>query len=155
MEFKKGNEWALKSQMEGKKRAKRFHTCLDCRHHQTANYKLCPKCGSKNRQYFMSETEFNRGMKLMIKQMAGTIERLRFQPRYELKVNGRLICTYVADADYYEAGALVVEDSKPQEYMDDGAKVKIKLFEALFNIVVKIPQRKSGNRSDAKAPTLI
>jgi hypothetical protein len=155
MAFKKGHAWAIKSKQEGMNRAKRCHVCLDCRYYQTEIYKSCPECGSKNRQYFMSEAEFHRGMSLMTLQLAGTISNLRFQPRYDLAVNGKKICTYVADADYYQDGVLVCEDSKPEKFIDDLALVKIKLFEAIYGITVKIPQRKSGNRSKATAPTLI
>ncbi len=155
MAFKKGHAWAFESKQDAMSRAKRCHCCLDCRYYQTEIYKSCPECGSKNRQYFMSETEFHRGMSLMTLQLAGKISRLRFQPRYDLVVNGKKICRYDADADYYEDGKLVVEDSKPEKFMDELAKVKIKLFEAIYGITVRIPQRKSGNRSDAVAPTLI
>lgn len=155
MAFKKGHAWAIKSKQEGMNRAKRRHVCLDCRYFQSETYEHCPECGSKNRQYFMSEAEHLRGMSLMTLQIAGTISRLRFQPKYDLEVNGRKICAYIADADYYESGQLVVEDSKPEKFMDDLALVKIKLFEAIYGVTIKIPQRKSGNRSTAKAPTLI
>lgn len=128
-------------------RAKRYHVCLDCRASQAEIWKECPGCGSKNRQYFMSHAEFVRGMLLLTLQSVGTIERLRFQPRYELKVNGRKIATYTADAEYYKDGELVVEDTKPADFMDASAVLKIKLFEAIYNLTVRIPQRKSGNRS--------
>lgn len=103
----------------------------------------------------MSEAEHKRGMVLMTLQRSGTIERLRFQPRYELKVNGQKVCNYTADAEYYEDGELVVEDTKPRNFMDDLAVMKIKLFEAIYGITVRIPQRRSGNRSKAAPKTLI
>lgn len=156
MTFKKGHEWGLVSKQEGRDRAKRRHVCLDCRYHQPEKYKNCPQCGSTNRQYFMSEAEHKRGMILMTKQMAGTITRLKFQHRIDLEVNGRKICTYVADATYYEDGKFVIEDSKAKNYIDDLALVKIKLCEAIFNTTIRIPQRESGNRSKAaKQKTLI
>lgn len=156
MAFKKGHAWAIKSKKEGMDRAKRRHVCLDCRYFQTEIYKNCPECGSANRQYFMSEAEHFRGMTLITLQIAGTISRLRFQPKYDLVVNGKKICAYIADADYYEAGQLVVEDTKSLNFIDDLALVKIKLFEAIHGVTVRIPQRKSGNRSAApKAKTLL
>ena len=81
---------------------------MDCRHFQTKIFKECPECGSRNRQYFMSEAEHKRGMTLMLLQQNGTISRLRFQPRYELKVNGQKIATYTADAEYYEGDNWIV-----------------------------------------------
>lgn len=147
MAFKKGNAWGVKSKLEGIQRSNRHHVCLDCRCHQTGIYKVCPECGSKNRQYFMSDAEFHRGMTLITLQTAGSISNLRFQPRYELNVNGRLIATYVADAEYRKDGVVIFEDTKPSKFMDKGAELKIKLFEAIYNVVVTIPQRKSGNRT--------
>lgn len=135
------------SKFDAIKRANKFHACLDCRHSQPAIFKECPGCGSKNRQYFMSRAELLRGMMLLTLQNAGTISRLRFQPRYDLVVNGRKIGVYIADAEYYSEGALIVEDTKPKDFIDAGALLKIKLFEALFNIIVTIPQRKTGDRT--------
>jgi len=143
------------SKLDGMRAAKRYHVCLDCRHHQPTIYKNCPSCGSTNRQYFMSKVEFERGMTLLVLLAAGTIERLRFQHKFDLEVNGRKICAYVADASYYEGGQFVVEDSKPIRFMDKTAEIKIKLFEAVYGVTVKIPQRKSGNRSAAQKPTLL
>jgi hypothetical protein len=147
MVFKRGNKWALTSKADGFTRAKKFHVCLDCRHNQNETFKECPACGSKNRQYFMSRAELKRGMLLLTLQAAGTISRLRFQPRYDLIVNGQKIGVYTADAEYYQDGIFVVEDTKPANFMDETAKIKIKLFEAIYGLTVKIPQRKSGNRS--------
>lgn len=136
--------------MDGIRLAKRFHVCLDCRYNQSEKYKNCPECGSINRQYFMSETEFKRGMTLMTMQAAGTIQRLKFQHRFDIEVEGQHICQYISDASYYQDGKFVVEDSKSEKFMDDVSKIKLKLFEAVFRIVVKIPQRKSGDRTEGK-----
>jgi hypothetical protein len=95
----------------------------------------------------MSEVEHKRGMLLLTMQKCGTISRLRFQPRYDLVVNGQKVGVYTADVEYYEADKLIVEDTKPEKFMDPISILKIKLFEALFGVIVKIPQRKSGNRS--------
>jgi len=94
----------------------------------------------------MSRREFHRGMLLMTLQGAGTISNLRFQPRYDLIVNGQKVAAYTADAEYSMNGQLVIEDTKPDNYMDNYAKLKIKLFEILYGVTVRIPQRKSGNR---------
>lgn len=142
-----GKKGRFNSKLEGYQSAKRRHVCLDCCWHQPETFKACPQCGSQNRQYFMSEAEHKRGMLLLTMQRAGSIDRLRFQPRYDLVVNGRKVGAYTADVEYYQDGQLVVEDTKPEKYMDDLALMKIKLFEAIFGLTVKIPQRKSGNRS--------
>lgn len=136
----------FRSKADAQSRAKRAHACLDCRHSQPETWKLCPNCGGKNRQYFMSAAELSRGMSLLLMRDQGMIDRLRFQPRYKLQVNGRDVCTYVADAEYYRDGKLVTEDSKPESFMDNAAKIKIALFEAVYGMTVTIPQRKSGTR---------
>ena len=144
MAFSKRHQF--KTKIDGFKVAKRCYACLDCRHSQPTTYKECPECGSKNRQYFMSAAEFKRGMLLLTMQAAGTISKLRFQPRYKLEVKGQKICTYVADAEYIRDGKQITEDTKPKNFIDATAKLKIKLFEAIYGITVTIPQRKSGNR---------
>lgn len=63
----------------------------------------------------------------------GKITNLRFQVRFDLKVNGVKICTYIADASYIDAaGRTVIEDTKAIGFMDATAKFKIKLFNAIF-----------------------
>lgn len=144
-----GNQF--KSKFDGMNRAKRRHVCLDCLHNQPEIYKSCPHCGSKNRQYFMSEAEHLRGMLLLNMQANGTITRVRFQPKYDLIVNSQKIGTYTADVEYYQGDVLIVEDTKPENFIDAFAAHKMKHFEAQYGITIKIPQRKSGNRSDAKS----
>lgn len=92
----------------------------------------CPSCGGiGSRVYMKSAVELNRGAELILMLKAGHISRLRFQPRYDLTVNGIKICTYVSDFEYYQDGKLVVEDVKPLRFMDGEAKLKIALFNAL------------------------
>lgn len=150
MAFQKGNKYALKSKSEGFDRAKRYHTCLDCRYSQGDIWKICPSCGSKNRQYFMSQAELQRGMMLLTLQRAGAISALRFQPRYDLKVNGVKVAAYTADAEYVRDGVVVYEDTKPKDFIDDYARLKMALFEAIYGVTVTIPQRESGNRHREK-----
>lgn len=84
------------------------------------------------RQYFMSKVELNRGAELIRLQVAGEISRLRFQPSYNLIVEGTKVGQYRADFEYFEDGKTVVEDTKPLKYMDNEAKLKIALFNALY-----------------------
>jgi hypothetical protein len=145
--FKKNQ---FKSKSDGQSKAKRSHACLDCRYNQPAIWKVCPYCGGKNRQYFMSHAELKRGMLLLTLQDAGTISNLRFQPKYDLTVNGQKIAAYVADAEYRMDGVIVYEDTKPKDFIDKAALLKIKLFEAIYGVEVRIPQRESGNRHTGK-----
>lgn len=138
MSFKK--QHYFKSKRDGIARAEKFHACLDCRYSQTKKYDTCPQCGSKNRQYFMSKAELKRGMLLLTLESAGTISRLRFQPGFVLKVDGKKIGKYVSDFDYYDKeGNYCVEDVKGSaEHMDNLARWKIKHFEAQYGKKVLI-----------------
>ena len=84
---------------------------------------------------FASQKEARRYRELDLFQKAGEISDLALQPRFPLKVNGQLVCTYVADFSYREKdGELVVEDAKgyrTREYI-----LKSKLFEALMGFPV-------------------
>lgn len=94
---------------------------------------------------FGSRVELQRGMTLMILQDAGKISNLRFQPRYELKVNGIKVGVYTADAEFVRDGVTVTEDSKPPNFIDKYAALKMSLFQAIYGVTIEIPQRASGN----------
>lgn len=51
---------------------------------------------------FASKAEAKRDAELQLLARAGRIIGLKRQPRYELKVNGVKVCTYVADWEYVE-----------------------------------------------------
>jgi len=138
-------KYQFSSKFDAIRRAKHHHLCTACRYHQPMNWKNdpCPECGRVDtRQHFGSTLEFHRGCMLLTLSGAGTIANLKFQPRFDLKVNDVKVTTYVADASYTDdKGEYTVEDSKPPKFMTDVAKMKIKLFEAIFRIKVKIPQQ--------------
>lgn len=86
---------------------------------------------------FASKREARRYGELRLMERAGHIADLTLQPRYPLQVNGKLICTYVADFTYFPAGEgafRVVEDAKGVR--TDVFKIKAKLFHALYGIQV-------------------
>lgn len=95
----------------------------------------------------MSAQEFKRGMNLLLMQSSGLISGLKFQPRYDLVVNGQKVGVYVADAEYFEGGQKIIEDTKPPDFIDKYAALKIKIFEAIYNVQVKIPARKQKPES--------
>ena len=82
---------------------------------------------------FASSAEARRYGFLSLLQKAGEITRLRCHPRYELKVNGRKLTTYVSDFEYRDDhGRLVVEDVKPKNApIDRLSKLKMDLFNIL------------------------
>jgi hypothetical protein len=62
---------------------------------------------------FDSQREYQRWCELNVLQRAGEISGLHRQVSYDLRVNGVLICRYVADFVYANAGGvIVVEDVK-------------------------------------------
>lgn len=83
---------------------------------------------------FDSKKEAERYSQLVLLERAEVITGLMTQPRYPLKVNGKLVCTYIADFEYYdnERKMRVIEDVKG--YETDVFKLKKKLFEAIHAI---------------------
>lgn len=63
---------------------------------------------------FDSKKEYARWKDLVLAQKSGAIKSLMRQVRYKLKINGLLVCTYVADFVYTDflTGKQVVEDCK-------------------------------------------
>jgi hypothetical protein len=84
---------------------------------------------------YASKAEARRGAELALLQRAGKIGDLVRQPRFPLKVNGQLVCTYVADFTYrLNAGETVVEDVKGVE--TEAFKIKRKLLRALQGVEI-------------------
>lgn len=118
----------FRSKLDGMNRAKGAWLCA-CGAITQAKVKRC-KCGAVP-DYFPSRRELNRAVELRIMEKAGTISGLEFHPRYDLRVNGRKITTYVADSRYVENSRVVVEDVKPRSgFIEPIARLKMDLFEA-------------------------
>lgn len=78
---------------------------------------------------FASRKEGRRYGELKLMERAGQITDLTLQPRFPLRVNGQLICTYVGDFLFGERGKKICEDTKgfkTRDYIN-----KRKLFCAL------------------------
>lgn len=102
---------------------------------EKASGKKRSKYGSKKTYVgslkFDSVKEGKRYSELFIMQHRGLISALELQPRYPLIVNGRKVCTYVADFRYLDgSGRVRVEDVKGVR--TPTYKLKKKLFEALY-----------------------
>lgn len=81
---------------------------------------------------FASKAEARRYGELMLLSQARQIKMLTLQPRFKLIVKDVLICTYVADFQYYDVlkKCDVVEDVKG--FIAAHSKIKMKLFQALY-----------------------
>ncbi len=62
----------------------------------------------------------------------GLISDLRLQKSYQITINGKKICRYIADFVYIQDGAEIVEDVKGR--LTDVYKLKKKLMNACLNI---------------------
>lgn len=83
---------------------------------------------------FDSRGEAGRYEQLKLLQRAGHISNLKLQPKFELMVNGILICRYVADFSYVENGKEVVEDFKG--FKTPAYNLKKRLMLAIFGIKI-------------------
>lgn len=83
---------------------------------------------------FDSQAEATRYGVLKVIQAAGLITGLRLQVPYQITVNGKKVCRYVADFVYIENGKEVVEDVKGMK--TPVYNLKKKLMEAVFGVVI-------------------
>jgi hypothetical protein len=90
---------------------------------------------------FASMKEARRWDELKLLERAGEIADLKRQQPFALKVNGRLICTYVADAVFRDVktGETVIEDVKsPITRKNPTYRIKAKLMAALHGEVREV-----------------
>lgn len=82
---------------------------------------------------FDSAKESRRWSELCLLQRAGRISNLSRQVRLPLRVNDKLVCTFIPDFTYTDAeGQAVVEDVKsPATRKLPAYRIKVKLLEAL------------------------
>ena len=85
---------------------------------------------------FDSKGEAKHYADLKYRVMAKEISDLKLQVRFPLEVNGKLICTYIADFTYMEDGKFVVSDFKG--IRTPVFNIKAKLFEALNGYKIRI-----------------
>jgi hypothetical protein len=86
---------------------------------------------------FASKREAYRYKILRLLEKTGDISHLAMQPRYDLRVNGLKICTYVADFVYIDRhdNVDVVEDCKGMR--TPIYKLKAKLMKACLGITIR------------------
>ena len=93
---------------------------------------------------FDSKWEAERYGQLASMQMAGVVEDLQRQVKYDILVNNYKICRYVADFVY----KLIHENGEKEEIVEDAKGVqttdfiiKKKLMKAIYNINIKISKK--------------
>lgn len=88
---------------------------------------------------FASRAEARRYNELKLLKLAGEIRDLELQPKYELIINGELVCTYTADFRYRfpHSDAPIVEDCKSKATRTPQYRIKVKLLKALTGITIK------------------
>lgn len=84
---------------------------------------------------FPSQREADAYAKLAILERAGKIANLARQVKFELKVEGKLVCRYIADFVFEEAGKRVVADAKG--FHTPVYKLKKKLMLACLGIEIR------------------
>tara|TARA_B100000963_G_C22518886_1_gene622051 strand:+ start:145 stop:516 length:372 start_codon:yes stop_codon:yes gene_type:complete len=94
---------------------------------------------------FDSKWEAERYGQLASMQMAGVVQDLERQVKFDIIVNDIKICKYIADFVY----TLVHEDGKKEKIVEDAKgvqttdfKIKMKLMKAVNNIEIKISKKK-------------
>ena len=95
---------------------------------------------------FDSKWEAERYGQLASMQMAGVVEDLARQVKFDIIVNDHKICKYIADFVYiltHENGKKekIIEDAKGVQTTD--FKIKKKLMKAVFDIEIKISKKSS------------
>lgn len=83
---------------------------------------------------FDSRKEADRYSELKLLERTGAISDLALQPRFPIEINGRKVCTYIADFSYNSYGSRVFEDAKGMKTAV--YKLKKKLVEAQYGITV-------------------
>lgn len=141
------------------RRAKPQRLCLECMQTALPGEKKCA-CGG-NIEKFDSTAEAKHFCTLKLRERAGEIFGLRCHPKFDLNVRpndyngheGMHVCSYSPDFVYvlkdphHASGVTIHEDIKPFRKGKNGVKkpiltpeaaLKIKLFEALYKVKVKI-----------------
>jgi hypothetical protein len=95
--------------------------------------------------YFHSQGEYKRWQELKLAQRVKQISELKRGDRYVLAVKDITVGHYKPDFEYLENGEIVVEDYKGVWTTD--AKLRIKLFEAIYGMPVKITGRAKSRRA--------
>src|SRR5215831_6569896 len=86
---------------------------------------------------FASKKEASRYSELILLMKARKIQGLTLQPKFRISLNGKLICTYIADFEYWDVDRkkTIVEDVKGFRKIPT-YRLKKKLVEAIYNLEI-------------------
>ena len=99
---------------------------------QRSKYRAVPTVVDNVR--FASKKEARRYEELVMLSRANKISHLQLQPGFRLEVKGQLICTYVADFQYLDLGAMHVVTEDVKGVKTPVYRLKKKLLKALYDI---------------------
>lgn len=86
---------------------------------------------------FHSAKESRRYRELKILEAAGEIRQLLLQPRFKIKIDGQLVCTYVGDFQYTtKEGKYITEDVKGMDTPLSKLKRKLLLITQGIDVVI-------------------
>lgn len=118
-EYKKLRAWALKATQKG------------------GRNKFRAKPTEINGIRFASKKESQRYSQLLAMQAGGLIRDLELQKKYELSVNGVLVCSYVSDFEYWDVAQDVHVTEDVKGFKTRVYKLKKKLMLACHGIEIK------------------
>jgi len=85
---------------------------------------------------FDSKKESDRYLKLKMLEKYGQIEGLEWQVDYPIIVNGKNCGKYIADFRYKKQGKEIIEDVKSEATRTSTYRLKKKLVEAIYGIII-------------------
>lgn len=99
------------------------------------------KVYTQSGEQFDSKKEHKRWLELQLLERAGEIiglTRDKANCTFEFRMNGQLLCKYIADACYYENNKKVVEDTKsPITRKQPVFSIKRKMMLAFYGITIR------------------
>lgn len=99
---------------------------------------------------FQSTAEFARYCELKILERAGEISGLVVHPRYPLMIGAFLVGHYTPDFVYYERGRELPTVSDVKGLSTEAARLRIKVFEAIYRTRVLIVKKRKWQLRDVK-----
>ncbi len=143
-QFRKYSGGKFKTRNEAHAMRRHIWICQSChRWHDDGKPRTCDGCGGEAMWYMQSKRQAERAANLLFQRKMGYIRDLRFEVPFDVKINGKKVFTYRADAVYVKTatGETVTEDTKasanPKAH-DPVFRLKKACVEAMYGIEIKI-----------------